>query len=190
MILLIDNYDSFTYNLYQYLCELGAKVKVVRNDKVSISEVKKMNPTGLVLSPGPGTPKKAGICLNILKHCQGDFPILGVCLGHQSIGEAFGGKIIRAKKLMHGKISEITHNQKGVFKDLKTPLKVTRYHSLIIDPQSLPNSLEITSQTNDGIIMGVKHKQYDIEGIQFHPESFVSESGKEMLSNFYQRCRK
>ncbi len=184
MILLIDNYDSFTYNIYQYLGCLGAKVKVVRNDAISVKDVARLKPEAIVLSPGPGTPDESGITLETISTYAGKIPILGVCLGHQSIGQAFGGKVIRAGKLMHGKTSMIKHSNKGVFKGLPNPLEVTRYHSLIVERKSLPDCLEVTATTDDGLIMGLRHKRYLVEGVQFHPESYVTQNGMDMLQNF------
>ncbi|NRA64626.1 MAG: aminodeoxychorismate/anthranilate synthase component II [Pseudobacteriovorax sp.] len=187
MILLIDNYDSFTYNVYQYLTDLGARVKVVRNDKTTIAKIAKQRPEAIVISPGPGCPDEAGISLDIVKEFSGVIPILGICLGHQTIGQAFGGKVVRAKKLMHGKVSEITHRKRGLFKGLQHPLVVTRYHSLIVDRDSLPSSLKITAETEDGTIMGLRHSRHFVEGIQFHPESYMTESGLNMFENFLGR---
>jgi anthranilate synthase/aminodeoxychorismate synthase-like glutamine amidotransferase len=184
MILLIDNYDSFTYNIYQYLGCLGAKVKVVRNDAISVKDVARLKPEAIVLSPGPGTPDESGITLETITTYAGKIPILGVCLGHQSIGQAFGGKVIRAGKLMHGKTSVIQHTNKGVFKGLPNPLEVTRYHSLIVERKSLPDCLEVTATTDDGLIMGLRHKRFLVEGVQFHPESYVTQNGMDMLQNF------
>ena len=184
MILLIDNYDSFTYNLYHYLIQAGAQeVLVKRNDEISIDEIKKLNPRGIVLSPGPCTPNEAGICLEVIEKLKGIFPIFGVCLGHQSIGQAFGGKVIKTYP-MHGKISEIFHENKNLFKDLPSPFKATRYHSLIIEKETCPQDLEITATTADGIIMGIAHKKFKIFGVQFHPESIASEHGHKMIENF------
>ncbi len=184
MILLIDNYDSFTYNIYQYLGCLGAKVKVVRNDAIAVKDIARMKPEAIVLSPGPGTPDEAGIMLETIKTYAGKIPILGVCLGHQSIGQAFGGKVVRAGKLMHGKTSMVKHSNKGVFKGLPNPLEVTRYHSLIVERKSLPDTLEVTASTDDGLIMGLRHKRFLVEGVQFHPESYMTQKGMEMLQNF------
>ncbi len=184
MILLIDNYDSFTYNLYHYLIEAGEKnVIVKRNDEISVDDIKAMNPRGIMLSPGPCTPNEAGICLEVIEKLQGIFPIFGVCLGHQAIGQAFGGKVVKTYP-MHGKISEIYHEQKAVFKDLPSPFKATRYHSLVIEKETCPQSLEITATTKDGIIMGVAHKEHKIYGVQFHPESIASEHGHQIIKNF------
>ena len=184
MLLMIDNYDSFTYNLVQYLAEIGQEVKVVRNDKISIEEINKLNPQYIVISPGPCTPNEAGISLELIEAFKGKIPILGVCLGHQSIGQAFGGKIIHAQTIMHGKTSKISHNNKGVFKGIKNPFIATRYHSLVIDRESLPNCFDITAWTDDNEIMGIKHKELAIEGVQFHPESILSEYGHDLLKNY------
>jgi anthranilate synthase component 2 len=189
MLLMIDNYDSFTYNLVQYFGELDTEVQVYRNDQITIQDIKRLQPKQLVISPGPCTPNEAGISIDAIRYFAGKLPILGVCLGHQSIGQAFGGKIIHAKKIMHGKTSEIHHNGEGVFKRLYSPLEATRYHSLVIDIESLPDYLEITAWTEQegGImdeIMGVRHKKYPIEGIQFHPESILTQHGHAMLQNF------
>lgn len=184
MILLIDNYDSFTYNLYHYLIQAGEdEVLVKRNDEISIAEIQTLKPRGIVLSPGPCTPNEAGICLEVVEKLQGQFPILGVCLGHQSIGQTFGGKIIKTYP-MHGKVSEITHGGKNLFQGLPSPFKATRYHSLIIEKESLPSELEITAETKDGIIMGIAHKKHKIFGVQFHPESIASEHGHQIIENF------
>lgn len=184
MILLIDNYDSFTYNLYQYLGEIGQHVRVCRNDQISLDEIEKLKPEGLVISPGPGRPKDAGISLALIKTFFKTTPILGVCLGHQSIGEAFGADIVYASALFHGKPSQITHDQQGVFEGLEPSLVVGRYHSLVIQESSLPAELKISARTADNVIMGVRHTQYLTEGIQFHPESYLSPDGKQMLRNF------
>ncbi|RUT64690.1 anthranilate/aminodeoxychorismate synthase component II (plasmid) [Morganella morganii] len=188
MLLIIDNYDSFTYNLYQYFCELGADVQVKRNDAVSLSDIEQLSPSHLVISPGPCTPSEAGISLDAVSHFAGEIPILGVCLGHQAIGRAFGAQVVKARKVMHGKTTAIHHNQQGVFKGLNRPLTVTRYHSLVIAPETLPASFEVTAWSlNDGNvdeIMGIRHKTLPIEGVQFHPESILSEQGHELLNNF------
>ena len=184
MILLLDNYDSFTYNLAQYLGELGCEVEVHRNDKISVDEIARRKPERIVISPGPCTPQEAGISMELVSELAGKFPILGVCLGHQAIGAAFGGKIKRAPELFHGKTSEIHHDNKGVFRDLADPFTATRYHSLIVERKSLPRELMITAETDDGIIMGVRHRRHKIEGVQFHPESVLTESGKKLLKNF------
>jgi anthranilate synthase component 2 len=187
MLLMIDNYDSFTYNLVQYFGELGEDVRTVRNDAITIAEIEALDPDHICISPGPKTPNDAGISLDVLAHFKGRKPILGVCLGHQAIGQAFGGKIVRAKQVMHGKTSMIAHTGVGVFKGLPSPFTVIRYHSLAIERASLPACLEVTAWTDDGEIMGVRHKEYDIEGVQFHPESILSEHGHAMLKNFLQR---
>ena len=184
MLLMIDNYDSFTYNLVQYFGELGADVHIHRNDKISLDEIEVMQPQRIVISPGPCTPNEAGISVEVIKHFSGRVPILGVCLGHQSIGQAFGGKIVRAKTLMHGKISMIHHNNSGVFSGLQNPLQATRYHSLVIDRETLPACLEVTAWTDDDEIMGVRHRTLDVEGVQFHPESILTHQGHELLANF------
>ncbi|MFC1517300.1 anthranilate synthase component II [Candidatus Margulisiibacteriota bacterium] len=184
MILMIDNYDSFTYNLVQYLGELGAKLKVYRNDKITISEIESLKPSHIVISPGPGVPAKAGITEEVIKAFAGKLPILGVCLGHQAIGEVFGGKIVRAKILMHGKTSDILHDRQTIFKGLPSPFTATRYHSLIVQKSSLPTCLEITAKTDKGEIMGLRHKKYTVEGVQFHPESILTTNGKKLLKNF------
>ena len=184
MLLMIDNYDSFTYNLVQYLAEIGQEVEVARNDKISIEEIDKLNPRYIVISPGPCTPNEAGISLELIEAFKGKIPILGVCLGHQSIGQAFGGKIVHAQTIMHGKTSKIFHNNKGVFRGIKDPFVATRYHSLVIEKQTLPNCFDITAWTDDNEIMGIKHKELAIEGVQFHPESILSEQGHDLLKNF------
>jgi anthranilate synthase component 2 len=186
---MIDNYDSFTYNLVQYFGELKQEVVVFRNDEISLDEVAALNPAHIVISPGPCTPNEAGISVPLVTRFAGQIPILGVCLGHQSIGQAFGGKIVHAKQLMHGKTSAIHHQDIGVFKGLKEPLVATRYHSLVIERESLPDSLEITAWTDDGEIMGVRHKSLAVEGVQFHPESILTEQGHELLANFLSQSR-
>ncbi len=187
MIILIDNYDSFTYNLYHFLGDLGADVRVYRNDVKTVDQILGEKPNGIVLSPGPCTPDKAGICINLVKSAMvNQIPLLGVCLGHQAIGQALGGKVIRASELMHGKTSAIEHTGKGVFKGISNPVTATRYHSLIIERSSLPDSLEITAETSDGVIMGMQHKEAPLHGVQFHPESIASEQGHDMLLNFLQ----
>ena len=194
MILVIDNYDSFTYNLVQYLGELGKtnsvaqEIEVYRNDQITLEEIRAKKPDGIVISPGPGTPDDAGISLAIIKELGPEMPILGVCLGHQSIGQVFGGKVVSASELMHGKTSPVRHNDTGVFAGLAEPLIATRYHSLVIDKDSCPDVLEITAWAEDGTIMGVRHRDYPhIEGVQFHPESVLTESGKDLLKNFLER---
>ena len=184
MLLMIDNYDSFTYNLVQYLGELGEDVEVHRNDEITLDEIAAKKPDAIVISPGPCTPNEAGVSVPLIHEFAGRIPILGVCLGHQSIGQAFGGKIIRAQRVMHGKNSAITHESAGVFKDLPSPLSATRYHSLVIERASLPDCLEVTAESEDGEIMGVRHKSLPIEGVQFHPEAILSEHGHQMLKNF------
>ncbi|HTG00788.1 MAG TPA: aminodeoxychorismate/anthranilate synthase component II [Nitrospirota bacterium] len=184
MLLMIDNYDSFTYNLVQYLGELGQELKVYRNNKITIAEIEKMHPDRIVISPGPCTPKEAGISIDVIKRFTGKIPILGVCLGHQSIGDAFGGDVIRAPYLMHGKTSLIHHDGKTIFAGLPNPFEATRYHSLIIKRETMPSVLEISAWTDDGIVMGVRHKQHKLEGVQFHPESILTSAGKDLLRNF------
>ena len=184
MLLMIDNYDSFTYNLVQYFGELGEDVRTYRNDEITLAQIEKLNPTRICISPGPCTPHEAGISVPVLQHFAGKLPILGVCLGHQSIGAAFGGKVIRAKEVMHGKTSPIQHTGIGVFKDLPSPYTIIRYHSLAIERESLPDCLDVTAWTEDGEIMGVRHKKFAIEGVQFHPESILSEHGHALLKNF------
>jgi len=184
MLLMIDNYDSFTYNLVQYFGELGEEVLTIRNDEITLDEITALKPARICLSPGPCSPKEAGICVDLLKHFTGKLPILGVCLGHQAIGEAFGGNIVRAKQVMHGKTSKIAHTGAGVFKDLPSPYTVIRYHSLAIERATLPDCLEVTAWTDDGEIMGVRHKQFELQGVQFHPESILSEHGHALLKNF------
>jgi anthranilate synthase component II len=184
MLLMIDNYDSFTYNLVQYLGELGEDVRVARNDEIDLAAIEEMKPDRIVISPGPCTPNEAGVSVPLIQQFAGRFPILGVCLGHQSIGQAFGGKIVHAKQLMHGKTSPIRHRNAGVFRKLPDPLTATRYHSLVIERDSLPDCLEITAWTDDGEIMGVRHKTLPVEGVQFHPESILTEKGHELLANF------
>ena len=192
MISMLDNYDSFTYNIVQYLGELGAEVVTRRNDTISLDEIEAMAPSHIVVSPGPCTPNEAGISLELIRHFAGKLPLLGVCLGHQAIGQVFGGKVVRAPQVMHGKTSDIRHAGQGVFKGLDDPLSVTRYHSLVVERESLPECLEITAWTDDdditpGLIMGLRHKELPIEGVQFHPESILSRQGHEMLANFLER---
>jgi len=184
MLLVIDNYDSFTYNLVQYLGELGQDVRVVRNDGIAAADVAGLAPTHIVVSPGPCTPNEAGISLDVIKMYAGKIPILGVCLGHQSIGQAFGGKIVRAARVMHGKTSQIHHDGKGVFAGLPNPFEATRYHSLLIERASVPDCLEVTARTAEDEIMAVRHKTLPVEGVQFHPESFLTTAGKDLLANF------
>lgn len=184
MILMIDNYDSFTYNLIQYLSVLGETVVVKRNDAITLDEIRTMNPSIIVLSPGPCSPTEAGICLDVVECFKGKIPILGICLGHQTIAQAFGGKVVKAIEPVHGKVHPIKHQNKGVFTQLNNPLNVTRYHSLVVEKESLPDCFEITAETDQGEIMGLKHKSYLIEGVQFHPEAILSEMGLELLENF------
>ena len=189
MLLMIDNYDSFTFNLVQYFGELGARVEVYRNDHIAIEDIERLRPKHIVISPGPCTPDQAGISMNVIRRFQGEIPILGVCLGHQSIGQVYGGRIIRARQVMHGKVSPVYHKDFGVFKDLNNPVTTTRYHSLVIDKNRLPDCLEVTAWTRleDGSndeIMGVRHKELPIEGVQFHPESIMTEQGHDLLANF------
>lgn len=184
MILMIDNYDSFTYNLVQYIGELGIEVKVARNDELTIDTIQVINPQVIVVSPGPCTPNEAGISLEVISHFAGKIPILGVCLGHQAIGQAFGGKVIRADRLMHGKVSPVFHNSEGVNADMPNPFRATRYHSLLVERESLPGCLEITAWTEEGEIMGLRHKKYAVEGVQYHPESIMTEEGKKIIRNF------
>jgi len=181
---MIDNYDSFTYNLVQYLGELKQDVKVVRNDKITLPEIEALRPQYIVVSPGPCTPNEAGVSVPVIKELGGKYPVLGVCLGHQSIGAAYGGRIIRAKQLMHGKTSMVQHANQGVFKGLPNPFEATRYHSLVIERETIPNCLEITAWTEDGEIMGVRHKTLPVEGVQFHPESILTQHGHDLLANF------
>ncbi len=191
MILMIDNYDSFTYNLYQYFCELGAEVKVVRNDEIDIAGIEVLAPSHLVISPGPCTPNEAGISLEAIRHFAGKLPILGVCLGHQSIAQVYGGDVVRARQVMHGKTSPVTHTDSSVFSGLNNPLTVTRYHSLVVKADTLPDCFEVTAWTEkDGErdeIMGIRHKTLPIEGVQFHPESILTEQGHQLLANFLRR---
>ncbi len=192
MLLVIDNYDSFTYNLVQYLGELGAEMAIHRNDKITLSEIEAMRPTKIVISPGPCTPKEAGVSVDVIRAFGDRIPILGVCLGHQAIGEAFGGEVVRAGRLMHGKTSMITHDGRTVYAGLPSPFEATRYHSLIIRRESLPDCLEVTSWTHNGEtleIMGVRHKSFPIEGVQFHPESILTVEGKRLLGNFLNGCK-
>jgi len=184
MLLLIDNYDSFTYNLYQYLCELGAEVRVQRNDQMTLNEIAAMQPDAIVISPGPCTPTEAGLSCQIIKTFGPHIPTLGVCLGHQAIGQVYGGKVVRAIEPMHGKTSSIYHQGQGVFRNLPMPFTANRYHSLIVERATLPNELEITAETADGLIMGLRHRTYPVEGVQFHPESIMTPVGKDLLRNF------
>lgn len=187
MILVIDNYDSFTYNLVQYLGELGEEVKVYRNDEIDIAGIEALGPDHILISPGPCTPNEAGISLDVISHFKGIIPIFGVCLGHQAIGQAFGGNVIRAERLMHGKTSAIQHTGESVFEGLPVPFTATRYHSLIVEKETFPEELEITAWTEEGEIMGLRHKHYPVEGVQFHPESIITDHGHQMLRNFLKR---
>ena len=184
MILMIDNYDSFTYNLVQYLGELGADVQVYRNDRIAVAEIERLAPEKIVISPGPCTPTEAGVSCEVIRHFAGRIPILGVCLGHQCIGQVFGGEIVRAPALFHGKTSLIYHDGKTIFRGLARPFEATRYHSLVIRPETLPDSLEMSAETDDGVIMGVRHRELPVEGVQFHPESILTAEGKRLLANF------
>jgi len=184
MVLMIDNYDSFTYNLVQYLGELGAELKVYRNDRITLEEIEGMEPERIVVSPGPCTPKEAGISVEVIRYFAGKIPILGVCLGHQCIGDAFGGQVVRAPYLMHGKTSEIFHDGRTIYEGIPSPFVATRYHSLIVERETLPSCFEISAETEDGIIMGVRHRTCDVEGVQFHPESILTKEGKRLLGNF------
>lgn len=184
MILVIDNYDSFTYNLVQYLGELGCEPRVYRNDAISINKIRRLKPERILISPGPGVPKDAGITIETIRTFAGELPILGVCLGNQAIGEAFGGKVIRAPYLMHGKVSEICHDSATIFRGIPYRFKATRYHSLIVEKDDLPDALEVSATTPDGLIMGLRHRQFPVEGVQFHPESVMTEHGKKLLQNF------
>jgi para-aminobenzoate synthetase component II len=184
MILVIDNYDSFTYNLVQYLGELGEEVVVHRNDQIDLAGIEALKPSHILISPGPCTPNEAGISLQLIEHFKGVIPILGVCLGHQSIGQVFGGEVVRADKLMHGKTSEIYHDGRGIFEGIPSPYTATRYHSLIVRRETLPDCLEISAETKEGEIMGLRHKKYPIEGVQFHPESIITDHGHQLLRNF------
>ncbi|KZE53536.1 anthranilate synthase [Brevibacillus parabrevis] len=184
MILMIDNYDSFTYNLVQYVGELGEELQVYRNDKITLEEIERLAPDYLMISPGPCTPNEAGISMEAIRHFAGKIPILGVCLGHQSIGQVFGAKVIRAERLMHGKTSEVIHDGKTIFQGIPSPFTAARYHSLIVEEASIPGELEITARTAEGEIMALRHREYPIEGVQFHPESIITEHGKQLLQNF------
>ena len=190
MLLLIDNYDSFTYNLYQYLSQLGAEVEVARNDKIGIAEIEQMQPQKIIISPGPSNPENAGISNDVIRHFGAKTPILGVCLGHQCIGYSYGGEVIRADKIMHGKSSMIYHQGKGVFAGLPSPFSAIRYHSLVVNDKNLPGCLEVTARTGDGTIMGLRHRRHPVEGVQFHPESFMTEAGMQLLKNFLKGDKK
>ncbi|MBR1885440.1 MAG: aminodeoxychorismate/anthranilate synthase component II [Schwartzia sp.] len=187
MLLLLDNYDSFAYNIYQILAELGAALEVVRNDAATVGELANRGYSGIVISPGPGEPKDAGVTEDLIREMKGRVPILGVCLGHQAIGEVFGGKVVRAPKIVHGKTSPVRHDGKGIYCGLPRPFSVGRYHSLILERDTLPDCLAVTAETEDGIIMGVRHKEYDVEGVQFHPESILTPDGRKLLKNFLTR---
>jgi para-aminobenzoate synthetase component 2 len=184
MILVIDNYDSFTFNLVQYLGEMGQELKVFRNDAVSLAEIESLAPRSIVISPGPGRPEDSGIIIQTIKKFSGSIPILGVCLGHQAIGAAFGGDVVSAPKIMHGKTSDIFHDGRTIFTELPNPFRATRYHSLVVSPEGLPDCLEISARTEDGVIMGLRHREMNVEGVQFHPESILTEVGMKLLSNF------
>jgi anthranilate synthase/aminodeoxychorismate synthase-like glutamine amidotransferase len=189
MVLMIDNYDSFTYNLVQYLAELGAEVRVVRNDEISVADVEALAPRAIVISPGPSAPERAGISLEVIHRLGGRVPILGVCLGHQAIGQAYGGKVVRAKRVMHGKVSSVRHDGEGVFRGLPAEFSATRYHSLAVARESLPPCLKITAESEDGEIMGLRHRDCAVEGVQFHPEALLTEHGHRMLQNFYEGAK-
>jgi para-aminobenzoate synthetase component 2 len=184
MIIMIDNYDSFTYNLVQFVGELGEELQVYRNDKITVEEIERLSPDYLMISPGPCTPNEAGISMDVIRHFAGKIPILGVCLGHQSIGQVFGGKVIRAHRLMHGKTSEVYHDGKTIFEGIPSPFTAARYHSLIVEEETIPDVLEVTARTAEGEIMAIRHREYPIEGVQFHPESIITEHGKQLLRNF------
>ncbi|WP_128896574.1 anthranilate synthase component II [Longirhabdus pacifica] len=186
MILVIDNYDSFTYNLVQYIGEIGEQINVVRNDEVTLKQIEEMNPDKIIISPGPKTPDEAGISLDVIDHFKKNKPILGVCLGHQAIAQAFGANVVRAEQIVHGKMAEVLHDGKTIFSNLENPLKATRYHSLIVEKETLPETLEISAQTEAGEIMAIRHRDYPLEGVQFHPESILTEQGKQLLKNFIQ----
>lgn len=189
MFLMIDNYDSFVYNLVRYFKELGEEVEVFRNDEIKIEKIRKLNPEGIIISPGPKAPENAGICVEVINIFKGKIPILGICLGHQTIAYCFGGKIKKGKEPVHGKISQITNCKEGIFKNLKSPVNVTRYHSLVVDKNNLPHCLKITAETKEGVIMGIRHNEYLIEGVQFHPEAVLTEYGHEMLENFINEAK-
>lgn len=184
MLLLIDNYDSFTFNLYQYIGEITPDIKVIRNDDIALKEIEELKPDGIILSPGPGRPEDAGICVDVIKHFSREIPILGICLGHQAIGYAYGAEIVGAGEIKHGKTSRIKNNGRGLFRGINDEITVMRYHSLVVDRNTIPEELEITSETDGGVIMGLKHRKYDVYGLQFHPESILTEDGKNILKNF------
>ncbi|MDA8096227.1 MAG: aminodeoxychorismate/anthranilate synthase component II [Clostridia bacterium] len=190
MLLMIDNYDSFTYNLVHYLYELGEEVQVARNDRLNLADIEFMRPDFIVLSPGPCTPDEAGICLDVVRRFAGEIPILGVCLGHQVIGQAFGGRVVLAERLMHGKTSPIRHDARSIFQNIPSPFTANRYHSLVVDPDQLPDCLEISASTPDGVVMGIRHRQLAVEGVQFHPESILTEYGRDLLANFISTYRR
>ncbi len=187
---MIDNYDSFTYNLVHYLYELGEEVQVARNDRLNLADIEFMRPDFIVLSPGPCTPDEAGICLDVVRRFAGEIPILGVCLGHQVIGQAFGGRVVLAERLMHGKTSPIRHDARSIFQNIPSPFTANRYHSLVVDPDQLPDCLEISASTPDGVVMGIRHRQLAVEGVQFHPESILTEYGRDLLANFISTYRR
>ena len=189
MFLMIDNYDSFVYNLVRYLEELQEEVVVCRNDKLTLEDIERMQPEGIIISPGPKTPEQSGICIDVIRQFSGRIPILGICLGHQGIGYAFGAKIVKGSEPVHGKVFDVYHNNAGVFRGIRNPVKVTRYHSLIIERDSLPECLEVTSETADGVIMGIRHREFLVEGVQFHPEAELTECGHEMLKNFLEEAK-
>ena len=190
MLLMIDNYDSFVYNLVRYFNELEEEIEVVRNDNISLEDIAEKKYSGIVISPGPKNPKEAGMSLKIIEKFKGRIPILGICLGHQCIGHAFGGKIVKGREPMHGKISSVNHKNQGIFKNLNNPLKVTRYHSLVISKENIPDELIVTAESEDGCVMGIQHKTYPIYGVQFHPEAHLTEQGHELLKNFIEECRR
>jgi para-aminobenzoate synthetase component 2 len=189
MFLMIDNYDSFVYNLVRYLEELQEEVVVLRNDKLTLEDIERMQPEGIIISPGPKTPEQSGVCIDVIRQFSGRIPILGICLGHQGIGYAFGAKIVKGSEPVHGKVFDVYHNNSGVFRGIRNPVKVTRYHSLIIERDSLPECLEVTSETADGVIMGIRHREFLVEGVQFHPEAELTECGHEMLKNFLEEAK-
>lgn len=189
MFIMIDNYDSFVYNLVRYVKELGENIKIYRNDKVDINSIRESNPEGIIISPGPGTPENSGICSEIIEEFKGKIPILGICLGHQTIAHEFGGKVVKGEEPVHGKVHFITNDGKGVFRGLPNRFKVTRYHSLVVENEQLPKSLIVTARTDDGTIMGIRHEEFFVEGVQFHPEAELTEFGHEMIKNFIESCR-